>query len=78
MRISIYSINNTLFDGEVEKIIARTTSGEITVLDGHLPIVTLLNGPGLELEVKGERKTIPIKSGVLEVRPEKEAIVLTN
>ena len=79
MRLSIHSLQKTLFQGEAEKIIARTPMGEITVLDGHIPLVTPLTG--LELRVvdkKGISDIITLVSGFLEVRPESEGVVLSK
>ncbi len=78
MKLSVYTIKNTLFAGEVDKVIAKTAMGEITVLENHLPLITLLKGPALETEKKGKRNVIPVKSGFLEVRPESEVVVLAD
>lgn len=79
MKLSIYSITSTLFEGEVEKLIAKTAMGEIAVLDNHLPLVTLLEGPRVEIiDTKGERNILPISSGFLEVRPESEVVILAG
>ena len=79
MHISIYSIHQTLYDGEAEKLICQTAQGQITVLDHHIPLVSSLTGPAVEV-VRGDgaREKIPVVSGVLEVRPESEVIVLAN
>ena len=79
MKLSIYTIQSTLFDGEVEKIIARTSTGEITVLDGHIPLMSVLKGPTVEVAGKNsERKTISLSSGFLEVRPGSKVVILAN
>ena len=79
MKLSIYSIQSTLFEGETEKLIAKTAMGEITVLDNHLPLVTILKGPDIEIiDKKGEKNTIPISSGFLEVRPESDVVILAE
>jgi len=79
MKLSIHSLQKTLFEGEVEKIIARTTMGEITVLDGHIPLISSLRGPSLELiDKKGKKDIIGLVSGFLEVRPESEVVILAD
>lgn len=79
MKVSIHSIQSTLFQGEAEKLVARTSEGQITVLDHHVPIISTLVGPDIEIVQKnGEKKSISIASGVLEVRPESEVVVLAN
>ncbi len=79
MKLSIYSINKTLFEGEIEKLTAKTTVGEITVLDGHLPLISTLNGPAVEIvDEKNQKTEVKLSSGILEVRPESEVVVLVN
>ena len=79
MKLSIHSLQKTLFDGEAEKIIARTTTGEITVLDGHIPLISSLVGPELKIvDKKGKENTVVISSGFIEVRPESEVVILAN
>lgn len=77
MHISVYSIQQTLYEGEAEKLICRTPLGQITVLDKHLPIISTLNGPTLEIiDSQGKKHIINISSGILEVRPGSEAVAL--
>jgi F-type H+-transporting ATPase subunit epsilon len=79
MRLSIHSIQATLFRGEAERLIAYTLEGQITVLDHHLPIISTLLGPEIEIVQKnGEKKSVAIASGVLEVRPESDVVILAN
>ena len=79
MKLSIYSLKETLFEGEAEKIIARTPAGEISVLAHHVPIVTPLEGPELAIVDKtGKRDILNIVSGFLEVRPESEVVALID
>ena len=79
MKLGIYSLEKTLFEGDAEKIIARTPMGEITVLDKHLPLISTLVGPAVDIvDKKGEKTILPISSGFLEVRPESEAIILAE
>lgn len=79
MKLAIYSIQSTLYEGEAEKLICRTPQGEITVLDNHLPLVTLLVGPRVDIvSSAGERASVELAGGVLEVRPESEVVILAE
>lgn len=79
MKLSIYSIQSTLFEGDVEKLIARTATGEITVLDNHIPLIATLKGPAVTVVDKtGNKNIIDVGSGILEVRPESEAVILAE
>lgn len=79
MTLSIYSINKTLYKGEAQKLIARTPTGEISVLDGHLPLISTLRGPAIEIiDDKNQKTEVKLASGILEVRPESEVVVLIS
>lgn len=79
MKLSIYSLEKTLYQGEAKKIIAQTTTGEITVLDTHIPLITVLRGPVVTIIDKNNKQSIiEIVSGFLEVRPESKIVVLTS
>ncbi len=79
MKLSIYSIQSTLFEGEAEKLIAYTPFGQITVLNHHLPMISSLIGPSVEIADKqGIKKSVPLAGGFLEVRPESEVVVLVD
>ncbi len=78
MHVSILAINETLFSGEAAKLTARTSGGEITILDGHLPIISDLTGPVGLTDNSGKRTDIDASSGFIEVRPESEVVILVN
>lgn len=79
MKISIYSIQNTLFEGEAEKVIANTSLGQITVLNDHLPLISDLKGPTIEIVGKDNTKNIiNISSGFIEVKPNSEVVILSD
>lgn len=79
MKIAIYSIEETLFEGEADKLVAHTHSGQITVLDEHIPLIATLTGPKLSVVRKNEQPLeIPLEKGVLEVRPQSEVVVLVD
>ena len=79
MHISIHSIRQTLFEGQAQKLICRTPQGQITILDHHLPMVSLLTGPFVEaVNPAGEATRIPMTGGFLEVQPESRIVILAE
>ena len=79
MKIAIYSMEQTLFEGQAEKVIAQTPMGEIAVLNGHLPMISAICAPSVAIiTAHGERTTIALVDGILEVRPESEIVILAN
>ncbi len=79
MKLGIYTIEKTLYEGEVDEIVARTVSGEITILPNHIPVVSkLTKGPLIIKEHSGSEKIIDIGSGFIEIQPESNVIVLAD
>jgi F-type H+-transporting ATPase subunit epsilon len=79
MRLGVYTIEKTLFEGEVEKIIARTAMGEITVLNHHIPLVSRLEVGEVRITTPEKQETIlNVQGGFIEVRPENKSIILAE
>jgi len=80
--LSIHTLEKTLFDDEVESAQVPGPTGELGILDHHIPLITpLIKGQikikkNLEKEYeKVEEEIIEIKNGFLEVRPDKVVIL---
>ncbi|MDP3769605.1 MAG: ATP synthase F1 subunit epsilon [Candidatus Sungbacteria bacterium] len=79
MRLSIYSIKKTLFEGTVERVIIPTPQGQITVLDNHIPLVTLVkNGMVRYHSSDNQWHDIEFSGGIAEVRPGSECVLLAQ
>ncbi|GEM_PF-710301 len=82
MKLSVYSLKKILFQGEARLLNCKTVMGEITVLDNHETLITVLsagiikiieaNPPSQSSGVAREH-FFPIKSGFLEVKENNEA-----
>src|SRR3989344_2563497 len=89
MKLSVYSLKKILFQGEARLLNCKTVMGEITVLDNHETLITVLSagvikivadnpstGASTELSRMSsgqEEHFFPIKSGFLEVKEKNEA-----
>ena len=73
MKLSIYSLKNILFQGSASLLNCQTTSGEITVLDHHEPLITVLSSGIIRIiDEEKKEKFFEIKSGFMEVKPDSE------
>lgn len=74
MKIEIYSLKRVVFEGEAVSVNCKTALGEITVLENHEPLISLLEeGPITITLPGGEERRFPIKNGFLEVKAAKVA-----
>lgn len=79
MKLAVYTIDKTLFSGEAEKIIAETSTGEIAILSGHVPLVSKLTKGEIRILDPEKRETrLAIQGGFIEVRPGNEAVILAE
>ena len=78
MKLSIYSIQQTLFEGEVQSLTLPTSTGEITVLDGHIPLISLVNPGDIRFTHSGTEISISFPGGIIEVRPGSEVVILAE
>lgn len=72
MQLKIYSLTETLFEGETDSISLPTSDGEITVLKGHIPLITILK----EGEIKFSNQVINIKKGFAEIDGKKVVVLV--
>jgi len=79
MKLSVYSLKKTLFRGEAVSLNCQTASGEITILDNHRPLVSVLK-KGLLKILDQDRKEhyIPISSGFVEVGEDNNVRLITE
>lgn len=71
MHASIYSLKKTLFEGEAVSLNCKTSSGEITVLDHHRPLISILEkGTITIIDTEKKEHFLQVSSGFLEVTSE--------
>lgn len=77
MKLYIYSLQKTLFEGEAVKVTLPATDGEITILPHHIPLVTTLGKGSARVELaSGEKREFPVIKGVLQVNKQKIILLL--
>ncbi len=68
MKLSIYSLKKILYEGDAASVNCKTTSGEITILDHHRPLVSELTKGTMKItDTQKKEYFIPVVSGFLEV-----------
>lgn len=70
MQCDVVSVKESLYSGTVTMLIAKGAGGELGIMPGHTPLVTLLQpGPIRVLLEDGTEEIIYVSGGVLEVQP---------
>jgi F0F1-type ATP synthase epsilon subunit len=79
MKLTIYSLKGIEFEAEVRSFNVKTQSGEITVLDHHRPLITLLERGRAKIGFNNETfQELMISSGFLEMGPNNNLSVLAD
>jgi F-type H+-transporting ATPase subunit epsilon len=76
MKLTIAKIDEVLFQGTVKSVTCPGGQGELTVLPGHLPLVTILKKGKVKILTSSQEETeVEMEKGILEVTKE-EVIIL--
>lgn len=79
MQISIYSLKKILYDGEAKLINCRTSLGEITILNNHIPLISdLIEGAIRIIDLNDKEYYFNIASGFLEVNSLNQVKILVD
>jgi len=79
MQLHIYSLKGVLFEGEARSVNLLTELGEITILDNHEPLLTVLKERAVRItDAFGKENFIQASGGFLEVKPNNEVSILVD
>ncbi len=70
LQCDVVSVKESLFSGTINMLIARGVGGELGIMPGHAPLVTLLKPGSVRVILEnGTEEVIYVSGGVLEVQP---------
>ena len=70
MQCDVVSVKESLYSGTISMIIAKGAGGELGIMPGHTPLVTLLKPGAIRVVLEnGTEELIYVSGGVLEVQP---------
>jgi F-type H+-transporting ATPase subunit epsilon len=69
MRVDIVSMEQEIFSGEADQVIATGAMGELGILPGHTPLLTSLKPGVINLTNNGQEEVFFVSGGTLEVQP---------
>ncbi|PZM97642.1 MAG: F0F1 ATP synthase subunit epsilon [Actinobacteria bacterium] len=77
LHVELVAVEEKIWSGEAEMVLARTTEGELGVLPGHAPLLGMLAEPGqVRITLSGgEQRTYDVTGGFLSVTAEKVTIL---
>ncbi len=76
LKCRVVSAREELYSGEISMLIATGIEGEIGILPGHTPLITLLKPGAMRVQTPdGNEEVIYVSGGVLEVQPKMVTIL---
>ena len=67
LTVSVISPEAVLFEGTTESLVAPAFDGEVGILTGHAPMLTLLGNGTLRLGTEGNGQRFQVEGGFLQV-----------
>lgn len=67
LKVSVISPERMLFEGSVDSVVAPAYDGEVGILPGHAPMMTLLGTGTLRLGPDGSAGRFRVEGGFLQV-----------
>ena len=79
LSLSIVTPSGTLFKSdEVNLVVAKTTTGEVTILPHHAPLFTKLEHEELRVKINGKNNFFTIFQGFLHLDPGSKITILAD
>jgi F-type H+-transporting ATPase subunit epsilon len=67
LNVSVISPEAVLYEGATDQVVAPAFDGEVGILTGHAPMMTLLGKGELRLGTTGETRKFEVEGGFLQV-----------
>lgn len=67
LSLKIITPTRNMFEGDVDMVVMRTKSGDVGILHGHQPMVTILDYGVLTIKNDGEDKLAAVLGGFAEI-----------
>jgi F-type H+-transporting ATPase subunit epsilon len=79
LKLKIITPDNVAYESdEVTALVVPTTLGEITVLPGHIPLISRIKTGQMKIKKGEELLGLAISAGILEVRKDNTVVVLAE
>ncbi|NQV12524.1 ATP synthase F1 subunit epsilon [Candidatus Uhrbacteria bacterium] len=78
IQFSIVTPERKILSQTVDSVSVMTSTGEITILPNHAPLVSELKPGELKLVVEGKEEFLAVSTGFIEVRNNGEVVILAD
>jgi len=78
LQFKIATPEKVVYEDEINQVSIPTTSGEITILPNHIPLVSVVQAGELKIVDKDGEHVLAVAGGFLEVRDNNEIVILAD
>ena len=73
--LKVLTVDRVFFEGDVERIVVRTTQGNVGILPNHVKYLAALGIGGLTIIADGKSRTAAVAGGFVDVSKEQTVIL---
>jgi F-type H+-transporting ATPase subunit epsilon len=73
--LRVVSVERSLFEGDVDFVVANGADGELGILPHHAPLMTILKPGALRIRHGGNEELLFVGGGFLEVLPDRVTVL---
>lgn len=70
IQLNIVSLEKAIYSGAVEMVIVSAVDGEIGILPGHAPLLTMIQPGNIRIKLADRKEVYYVSGGILEVQPQ--------
>ena len=78
MKFKIVTPEKTIYENEILQVSIPTVCGEITVMQNHIPLVSVMQAGELRIKDNDGEHIIAVSGGYIEVKANNELIILAD
>ena len=73
--LKVMTVDRCFYDDEVDRIIIRTTQGDVGILPNHIPYIAAIGIGGLTIFKDGEKRMAAVAGGFVDVSKEQTVVL---
>ena len=73
--LKVLTVDKEFFSGDVDRIVVRTTQGDVGILPNHVPYVAALGIGSLTIVQNGERRVAAVSGGFVDVSADQTVVL---
>ena len=78
MHCQLRSADRTFFDGDASMVVARSPRGEFAIMDGHAPLLAVLDRGPIRVHTDGETRVFACRRGTLRTTGDRVSLLVES